>query len=261
MRKADSARKRPAVGIRWDEQNLQDNEVIKATINKTKINEPKTPYHGPLGDQHMEDVDDGMQPLELDSHPQQHPAPSLGVSSAVDDDPCTGTTREAVANEDVAPDTPEAAQSGAASEAANGCSASVTAGSSGSSDHKHVHGHGHHAHFQPSLVLEDVAGEPENPSGFSSESERRISLTDGSDGELNGDESRRKFEQRRRAHYNMRAALRRARMLMSEDEDERNSDSEDGLGRMATCSTDAAPDADVTMSDGGKQAGGDTAAS
>ncbi|GIL59313.1 hypothetical protein Vafri_14216 [Volvox africanus] len=263
MRKADIARKRPAVGIRWDEQNLQDNEVIKATINKTKINEPKTPYHGPLGDQHMEDVDDGMQPLELDSHPQQHPAPSLEVSSAGDDDPCTGAAREAVAKEDAAPDTLEAAKGGAAAEEANGCSASVAAGPSGSSDHKHVHGHGHHAHFQPSLVLEDVAGEPENRSGFSSDSERRISLTGGSDGELNEEEARRKFEQRRRAHYNMRAALRRARMLMSEDEDEdeQDSDSEDGQGRTAMCSADAATNADATMSDGGKQARGDLAAS
>ncbi|GIL59316.1 hypothetical protein Vafri_14216 [Volvox africanus] len=308
---------------------------------QTKINEPKTPYHGPLGDQHMEDVDDGMQPLELDSHPQQHPAPSLEVSSAGDDDPCTGeqlifklhpkhqgstvldllipnpqnytllgsvsrwpsamlvwsfvyiitgpgpthpfaldfpdaelksvehlshptgAAREAVAKEDAAPDTLEAAKGGAAAEEANGCSASVAAGPSGSSDHKHVHGHGHHAHFQPSLVLEDVAGEPENRSGFSSDSERRISLTGGSDGELNEEEARRKFEQRRRAHYNMRAALRRARMLMSEDEDEdeQDSDSEDGQGRTAMCSADAATNADATMSDGGKQARGDLAAS
>ncbi|GIL84005.1 hypothetical protein Vretimale_10993 [Volvox reticuliferus] len=213
----------------------------------------------------MEDVDDGMQPLELDSHPQQHPECSLRVISAGDDGACTGAASQAAAKEEAAPDLAGVAQGEAAAGEADVRSTSVAAGPSGSSDHKHAygHGHGHHAHFQPSLVLEDVAGEPEGRSGFSSDSERRISLTGGSDGESTGEEARRKFEQRRKAHYNMRAALRRARMLLSEDEDdgERDSDGEDGPSRTATCSVDAAADADVTMSDGGKQAGGDPAAS
>ena len=32
----------------WDETNLAENERIKAELNPTKINEPKTPYHSPL---------------------------------------------------------------------------------------------------------------------------------------------------------------------------------------------------------------------
>lgn len=40
----------------WNESNLDQNEVIKAELNTTKIDEPKTPYHGPL-----QDEDDGAQ--------------------------------------------------------------------------------------------------------------------------------------------------------------------------------------------------------
>lgn len=31
----------------WDEANLETNEKIKAELNPTKIDEPKTPYHAP----------------------------------------------------------------------------------------------------------------------------------------------------------------------------------------------------------------------
>ncbi|KAK9809187.1 hypothetical protein WJX72_011015 [[Myrmecia] bisecta] len=34
-------------GIHWDEANLEENDKIKAELKPTKINEPKTPYHGP----------------------------------------------------------------------------------------------------------------------------------------------------------------------------------------------------------------------
>ena len=33
----------------WDEGNLAANEVVKAELNPTKIDEPKTPYHAPAG--------------------------------------------------------------------------------------------------------------------------------------------------------------------------------------------------------------------
>ncbi len=36
--------------VKWDEANLEENEAIKAEINPTKIDEPKTPYHRPLSD-------------------------------------------------------------------------------------------------------------------------------------------------------------------------------------------------------------------
>mmetsp|Transcript_4018 Transcript_4018/g.9997 ORF Transcript_4018/g.9997 Transcript_4018/m.9997 type:complete len:122 (-) Transcript_4018:341-706(-) len=49
--------------IKWDEDNLQVNEAIKAELPPVKITEPKTPYHAPLqGD------DEGMEPLSLDGH-------------------------------------------------------------------------------------------------------------------------------------------------------------------------------------------------
>ena len=37
--------------VKWDERNLEENEAIKADINPTKIDEPKTPYHRPLSDE------------------------------------------------------------------------------------------------------------------------------------------------------------------------------------------------------------------
>ncbi len=36
--------------VKWDEANLEENETIKAAINPTKIDEPKTPYHRPMSD-------------------------------------------------------------------------------------------------------------------------------------------------------------------------------------------------------------------
>ena len=37
-------------GVRWDEDNLRLNEEIKASLNWTKIDEPKTPYVHPSFD-------------------------------------------------------------------------------------------------------------------------------------------------------------------------------------------------------------------
>ena len=43
-------KKRDGHGVLWDEQNLEENEVIKASLVYTKVDEPKTPYHKPLDD-------------------------------------------------------------------------------------------------------------------------------------------------------------------------------------------------------------------
>ncbi|GLC42745.1 hypothetical protein PLESTB_001413700 [Pleodorina starrii] len=323
MRKAGSARKRPAGGISWDEQNLQENEVIKATISKTKIDEPKTPYHGPLGDQHMEEADDGLQPLELDSHHNHHnqPHPSLeapplaggssgnsapssagagagdgsGGTAAAAGAAAAGAAEPMAAAAEVAG--PAAAAAAAAEEVADASGAGGSPpGPSGSSDNRqglgpqpqgpqgqqqhqqqqgHHHGHAHaglHAHFESSLLSSDAAAaEPESRSGFSSDSERRASLTGGSDGESNGEEAKRKFQQRRKAHYNMRAALRRARVLLSEDgegepdavEDEDSGSGSDGgvAAAEATAAAQREPrgSPDVAMDDAPRQlqAGGE----
>ncbi|KAG1664125.1 hypothetical protein FOA52_011948 [Chlamydomonas sp. UWO 241] len=53
--------KRSSSGIVWDEDNLAENERIKATLNPIKCTEPKTPYHELLPD---DDVD--LEPLALD---------------------------------------------------------------------------------------------------------------------------------------------------------------------------------------------------
>ncbi|EFJ47952.1 hypothetical protein VOLCADRAFT_104928 [Volvox carteri f. nagariensis] len=290
MRKAGSARKRPAAGIRWDEQNLEENEVIKASISKTKIDEPKTPYHGPLGEQHMEDADDGLQPLELDSHHQQLPyslggnPAAVGESESASSRAITCASSAAVAEAAAGPQPPQAGAGGAAvatgAEGEDGRDASCeAAGPSGPAEHKHGHGHGHghHAHFESSSMqsTDPPATEPlESRSGFSSDSERRASLTGGSDGDQNCDEARRKFEQlcalfytgqrprqRRKAHYNMRAALRRARLLLHEDGEgdsvagEGDSDEakqeEGGVGSDCTATSEGT--SDVMMEDVGKQ--------
>ena len=36
-------------------ENLEKNEKIKAELMPTKINEPKTPYHAPLGEENVPD--------------------------------------------------------------------------------------------------------------------------------------------------------------------------------------------------------------
>jgi hypothetical protein len=51
--------------VAWDEKNLEENEAIQAQFTGVTIPEPKTPYHGPLGEQDSEDGG-GMQPLQLD---------------------------------------------------------------------------------------------------------------------------------------------------------------------------------------------------
>lgn len=57
----------------WDELNLRENEHVKAALNTTKIDEPKTPYHAPL------EGDDGAptaSPSLLHKRPEQRKAPA-----------------------------------------------------------------------------------------------------------------------------------------------------------------------------------------
>lgn len=254
MRKAGSARKRPAGGIKWDENNLTENEAIKASINKTKINEPKTPYHGPLTEEHMEDVDGGLQPLELDgaaghhSHLQPSAAdhqngPSTSGAEAGTSThapgPCGSENGLQQGTDTTAGTTAEAAgpsgermdvDAGAAAAAA----APAAAGGSGRS---------------PSTA----ASEPETRSGFSSDSDHRASLTGGSDME---EESRRVFAQRRRAHYNMRAALRKAKELLSEEGEEEGAA---GRNSSANSGADSGGGSGAKGANGGAQAGAEAA--
>jgi len=52
-------------GIQWDEANLEENDKIKQEINPRKINEPKTPYHGPM-EEEPGCGEPGMSPLRLE---------------------------------------------------------------------------------------------------------------------------------------------------------------------------------------------------
>lgn len=59
-------------GIVWNEDNLAENEKIKASLPHVKINEPKTPFHELLPD---DDVD--LLPLALDGEaPTNGPDPA-----------------------------------------------------------------------------------------------------------------------------------------------------------------------------------------
>eukprot|EP00884_Botryococcus_braunii_P005904 jgi/Botrbrau1/15314/Bobra.0319s0004.1 len=62
---SDSANRKRSV--RWDEANLEVNEKIKSDLNPVRINEPKTPYRGPMDADEEEELDDAsMSPLILD---------------------------------------------------------------------------------------------------------------------------------------------------------------------------------------------------
>lgn len=238
LKRPDSARKRSLSGIRWDEHNLEENERIKASLITTKINEPKTPYIGPLSEEAMED--DHMQPLALDDG--HHAGPSSATrphsnsggtatmpaaqevapgASAAAEAPATGPTAPAAVTHDAgggaAPmdvdgdggahqhQADRSAGSGAG--ASGGHGASTSGGSDGGPD---------------ALLSMMLAGSSNDPplhdqwhpdhSGFSSDSEyQRPSLSGMSE------EEKRKFQKHRRAHYDMREALRRAKALLSED--------------------------------------------
>lgn len=54
-------------GVKWDETNLQENEITKAAMQPLiKIREPKTPYHGPTEVESDSESAMQMDPLALD---------------------------------------------------------------------------------------------------------------------------------------------------------------------------------------------------
>ena len=50
--------------ITWDENNLTENERIKAGLSPVKIDEPKTPYHSPPREEDFDDMFEGGRTLE-----------------------------------------------------------------------------------------------------------------------------------------------------------------------------------------------------
>lgn len=68
-------------GVKWDESNLQENEIIKAAMQPmTKIKEPKTPYHGPSACDSDSDSAMQMEQLALDREGSQEIG-SSGISA------------------------------------------------------------------------------------------------------------------------------------------------------------------------------------
>jgi hypothetical protein len=53
MNKEKLAKLKKVKKAQWNEENLQENDIIKASMTFTKIEEPKTPYHS-----HLEVSDD-----------------------------------------------------------------------------------------------------------------------------------------------------------------------------------------------------------
>ena len=74
-------------GITWDEDNLAENERIKAELNPQKINEPKTPWQELLPD---DDID--LPALDLDGGGTCREKTPQGGSSGMGVG-CSGTAR------------------------------------------------------------------------------------------------------------------------------------------------------------------------
>eukprot|EP00877_Chromochloris_zofingiensis_P011182 jgi/Chrzof1/6317/Cz18g04020.t1 len=165
----------------WDEQNLQENEKIQAAFSGIKVPEPKTPYHGPV----PEGWEDEMKPLHLDDHGGNQGGNSGGVSAF---DLCydngaggNGECDILVLGEGSAPSSSSIHQEGATAEGM--------------------------------VVLPSPSGTKRTGSECSSFGS--FTSSDG-EGGPNSDK-RRRFEQHRKAHYNMKHALAKAKTLLNTD--------------------------------------------
>ncbi|BDA44181.1 hypothetical protein COCOBI_05-3650 [Coccomyxa sp. Obi] len=179
---ADINLHRSSKSIHWDEANLEENEKIKAELMPTKINEPKTPYHAPLGEE--DELDEGaadMAPLTLEDEGLYTPASSLPRSSAE-------RTRSR-ANITIAEASHRLEETRKQDTAEPSMSRSSGGYSSG----------------------------PER--GYSSGPERGGYTSSDGEGLTSEAKSlkRRRFEQHRKQHYNMRAALRTGKKLAEQD--------------------------------------------
>ncbi|EFN54038.1 hypothetical protein CHLNCDRAFT_136100 [Chlorella variabilis] len=190
--------------IRWDEENLEENERIKKELNPRKIDEPKTPYLSPMDTDEEGDLGTRLRPLSLD-------------------DAATAAA---------------AAASAAAAEAA-GASASAGTTSDEAGPSRSGRGRGRHVRIGGrgwSDSDRTVSPSPRHPDGGSpSKAARSPRFSDQYyDGLHEHDdededeaaaadplrqEKRRRFKEARKQHYNMREQLQRARELMQSVED------------------------------------------
>ncbi|KIZ00158.1 hypothetical protein MNEG_7800 [Monoraphidium neglectum] len=179
----------------WDEENLAENEKIQAEFANVSVPEPKTPYHGPSSP--GDELEDDMRPLALGEEGEaQQPKMSafdffLGNGSA-DAAPSGGSPpHDAIAPANAAVRGRARSDSGVISS-------------------------GKRTERSMSEVRNiDRMAKP-----------RSMTSSDGSGGLSS--EKRQRFEAARRAHYNMREALRLGRALTSASEDDTRGDGGDG---------------------------------
>eukprot|EP00775_Hariotina_reticulata_P003965 gene3965-4218_t len=171
----------------WDEDNLKENAEVQKEYSHCKIQEPKTPYHAPLPDG---DLDDDMKPLDLDEEGKQqllHGASSKANAAVM-------TAFDFVMGNggaDYEPPLPTRSQMAPSS-------------SNASADDERVQS-----------AVGDKRTEP-SYSCTSSGSEGAGSM-----------EKKRRFQQMRRQHYNMKAALQKAKQLLASEDEEDFDDVED----------------------------------
>ncbi|EIE25937.1 hypothetical protein COCSUDRAFT_64907 [Coccomyxa subellipsoidea C-169] len=179
---ADISATRSSKSIHWDEANLEENEKIKAELMPTKINEPKTPYHAPLGE--SDDPDEGaadMAPLTLEDDYARTPAGSLSRSSA---DRTRNTAHITIAEASTRLE--ETRRQEAA---------------------------------EPSMSRSSGGYSSGPDRGYSSGAERCGYTSSDGEGLTSEAKSlkRRRFEQHRKQHYNMKAALQTGKKLAEQD--------------------------------------------
>ncbi|KAK9915909.1 hypothetical protein WJX75_005872 [Coccomyxa subellipsoidea] len=179
---ADISISRSSRSIHWDEANLEENEKIKSDLMPTKINEPKTPYHAPLGEDDDLDEDAAdMAPLTLEDDDARTPAGSLSRSSA---DRSRNTAHITIA------------------EASNRLEETRKQEAA-----------------EPSMSRSSGGYSSGPDRGYSSGPERCGYTSSDGEGLTSEAKSlkRRRFEQHRKQHYNMRAALQTGKKLAEQD--------------------------------------------
>ncbi|KAK9838906.1 hypothetical protein WJX74_005761 [Apatococcus lobatus] len=179
--KRTSSEREGARNVVWDECNLEANEQIKAELKPRKIEEPKTPYLGPMSSDDMESDEAHLAPLRLDEEQvanglMQHHTAQAGRTSSSDGERCSaGSAR---------------AQSGDASAASmDGMQSSADGGEWSSA-----------SEARRSSSRDSLDG---TSGTSSSESQQRAKA--------------RCFRQHRKAHYNMREALQKGKELLSDE--------------------------------------------
>ncbi|KAH7624773.1 hypothetical protein Ndes2526B_g00142 [Nannochloris sp. 'desiccata'] len=189
-------------GIKWDEDNLEENERIKKELNPRKIDEPKTPYLSPQATEDEEEMlGDGLSPLSLDDK-------AAAMHHAVHAVHAVRTHKS--------PWSDSSDQNGGSPSprAPNGNS---TGNSTGSPSCSRSPRFSEEYYRDNSSSDEDTDDEDKNGGGQE--------LENGGDGaseerKMKKSEKRKKFQEARKAHYGMKEALQKAKDLLEDEAEE-----------------------------------------